>query len=58
MRVYAATGTDANTRGVSFRQANITGGDRQAGWLGAKASLSLITQYMRGSGRHGAGCGA
>ena len=39
VRVYAATGSDAGTRGVSFRQ-NVTGGDVQSGYAGARSSLS------------------
>ena len=52
VRVYAATGTDSGTRGVSFRQ-NVTGGDVQSGYLGALASLSASTQYWKALGATG-----
>ena len=57
VRVYAATGSDAGTRGVSFRQ-NITGGDVQSGYAGARSSLSESTHVLEGVGRHGTGCGS
>jgi hypothetical protein len=52
VRVYAATGSDAGTRGVSFRQ-NITGGDVQSGYIGARSSLSESTQYWKALGATG-----
>ena len=52
VRVYAATGSDAGTRGVSFRQ-NITGGDVQAGYAGARSSLSESSLYLKALGATG-----
>ena len=56
VRVYAATGTDSGTRGVSFRQ-NVTGGDVQSGYLGALASLSSNRQFVKALGATGQDAG-
>ena len=52
VRVYAATGSDASTRGVSFRQ-NITGGDVQSAYAGSRSSLSESALYLKALGATG-----